>query len=333
MKSCADLPNIDYEHFRAPDHAGLVRATPSAHPPRILLLYGSLRQRSYSRLLAEEAGRLLNAMGAETRFFNPSGLPLPDDAPDTHPKVRELRELANWAEGMVWSSPERHGAMTGIMKAQIDWIPLSVGSVRPTQGKTLAVMQVSGGSQSFNAVSQMRVLGRWMRMITIPNQSSVAKAYQEFDEDGRMKPSSFYDRVVDVMEELMKFTLLTRDIAGPLVDRYSERKERAETLVKRTKPDANIDEIADAAGARPNSASMRELRLKLEPKLETTRPAPAIDRRDGAQQQSSDCCGGPPKASVGACCVKDEEAKAAGESGCGCPAPSTPVRSKQACCG
>jgi len=172
-------------------------------------------------------------MGAETRFFNPSGLPLPDDAPETHPKVHELRELAAWSEGMVWSSPERHGAMSGIMKTQIDWIPLSLGSVRPTQGKTLAVMQVSGGSQSFNAAGQLRVLGRWMRMITIPNQSSVAKAYREFTEDGRMKPSPYYDRVVDVMEELVKFTLLTRDVASHLVDRYSERRENAAVLSAR----------------------------------------------------------------------------------------------------
>jgi len=180
-----------------------------------------------------EAARLLEAMGAEVRIFNPSGLPLPDDAADTHPKVQELRDLAQWAEGMVWTSPERHGAMTGIMKAQIDWIPLAMGAVRPTQGKTLAVMEVSGGSQSFNAVNQLRVLGRWMRMITIPNQSSVAKAFLEFDESGRMKPSAYYDRVVDVMEELVKFTLLTRDVAPFLVDRYSERKESAEELSKR----------------------------------------------------------------------------------------------------
>lgn len=229
----ASLLNVDREPFRIPDNAQLEGAAQSSHAPRILLLYGSLRQRSYSRLLAEEAARLLNAMGAETRFFNPSGLPLPDDAPESHPKVQELRALAQWAEGMVWVSPERHGAMTGIMKAQIDWIPLSVGAVRPTQGKTLAVMQVSGGSQSFNAVNQMRVLGRWMRMITIPNQSSVAKAYLEFDEAGRMKPSAFYDRVVDVMEELMKFTLLTRDVAGHLVDRYSERKASSQKLSDR----------------------------------------------------------------------------------------------------
>ena len=173
------------------------------------------------------------AMGGEVRVFDPAGLPLPDAAPETHPKVRELREAAAWAEGMVWTSPERHGAMSGIMKAQIDWIPLSVGAVRPTQGKTLAVMEVSGGAQSFNAVNQLRVLGRWMRMITIPNQSSVAKVYLEFDEAGRMKPSAFYERVVDVMEELMKFTLLTRDVAPYLVDRYSERRENAEELSKR----------------------------------------------------------------------------------------------------
>ena len=225
-----DLPNLADEHFRKPVITG--------HPPRILLLYGSLRERSFSRLLSEEAARLLQAMGAETRTFNPSGLPLPDDAPDAHPKVQELRALTLWAEGMVWTSPERHGAMTGVMKAQIDWIPLALGARRPTQGKTLAVMQVSGGSQSFNAVSQLRVLGRWMRLLTIPNQSSVAKAYQEFDDAGRMKPSAYYDRVVDVMEELVKFTLLTRDVADQLVDRYSERKESAEALLARVNQQA-----------------------------------------------------------------------------------------------
>lgn len=226
------LSNVMPEHFRMPDSRRL-RPIDMEHAPRILVLYGSTRQRSFSRFLAEEAGRLLGALGAEIRFFNPSRLPLPDDAPDTHPKVRELRELVQWCEGMVWSSPERHGAMSGIMKAQIDWIPLNTGAVRPTQGKTLAVMQVCGGSQSFNAVNQMRVLGRWMRMITIPNQSSVPKAFQEFDEHGRMKPSSLYDRVVDVTEELMKFTLLTRGVSSYLVDRYSERKESAEELAKR----------------------------------------------------------------------------------------------------
>jgi arsenic resistance protein ArsH len=216
-----------------PDAALLRPAEPSTHAPRILLLYGSLRQRSFSRLVVEESARILQAMGAEVKVYNPSGLPLPDDAPETHPKVVELRELCLWAEGMVWCSPERHGAMTGIMKAQIDWIPLNSGAVRPTQGKTLAVMQVSGGSQSFNAVNQMRLLGRWMRMITIPNQSSVAKAFMEFDEHDRMKPSGYLDRVVDVLEELFKFTLLTRDLSPYLVDRYSERKESAEALMKR----------------------------------------------------------------------------------------------------
>jgi arsenical resistance protein ArsH len=227
------MPNIDTELFALPTLEQLSSPTRATHPPRFLLLYGSLRKRSFSKLLALEAARLLEAMGAETRIFDPAGLPLPDAEPDTHPKVQELRQLAQWAEGMVWSSPERHGAMSGIMKAQIDWIPLSQGSVRPTQGKTLAVMQVSGGSQSFNAVNQLRILGRWMRMVTIPNQSSVAKAFNEFDDAGRMKPSAFYDRVVDVMEELMKFTLLTRDVSPYLVDRYSERKESAEALSRR----------------------------------------------------------------------------------------------------
>ncbi len=233
MNTPDPLPAVAPEHFQVPDPARLASAVRSTHPPRILLLYGSLRERSFSRLLAEEAARLLQAMGAETRCFDPAGLPLPDGAPDTHPKVQELRSLAQWCEGMVWSSPERHGAMTGVMKAQIDWIPLSAGAVRPTQGKTLAVMQVCGGSQSFNAVNQMRVLGRWMRMITIPNQSSVAKAFQEFGPDDRMKPSSYHDRLVDVMEELVKFTWLTRDVSPYLVDRYSERKESAEELASR----------------------------------------------------------------------------------------------------
>jgi len=232
-ESRLDLPNLDTALFQQPDAERLFAPTRVLQAPRFLLLYGSLRERSFSRLAAEEAARILRALGGETRMFNPSGLPLVDEASEDHPKVKELRELAQWAEGMVWSSPERHGAMTGLMKTQIDWIPLSSGAVRPTQGKTLAVMQVSGGSQSFNAVNQMRVLGRWMRMLTIPNQSSVAKAWQEFDEAGRMKPSAYYDRVVDVMEELMKFTLLTRDVTPYLVDRYSERRESAEALTRR----------------------------------------------------------------------------------------------------
>lgn len=224
------LPYVRADLLDVPTIEQLTPAERAMHPPRILLLYGSLRTRSYSKLLTLEAARLLEAMGAEARVFDPAGLPLPDAEPATHPKVQELRQLAQWAEGMVWSSPERHGAMSGIMKAQIDWIPLSEGAVRPTQGKTLAVMQVNGGSQSFNAVNQLRILGRWMRMITIPNQSSVAKAFNEFDDSGRMKPSAFHDRVVDVMEELVKFTLLTRDVSPYLVDRYSERKETAAEL-------------------------------------------------------------------------------------------------------
>lgn len=226
------FPALDPGLFAIPAHK-LPEADQPLHPPRFLLLYGSLRDRSYSRLLTFEAARLLKAMGGDVRIFDPTGLPLPDGAPATHPKVQELRDLAEWSEGMVWCSPERHGAMTGIMKAQIDWIPLSAGAVRPTQGKTLAVMEVSGGSQSFNAVNQLRILGRWMRMLTIPNQSSVAKAFNEFGDDGRMKPSAYYDRVVDVMEELFKFTLLTRGVGSYLVDRYSERKETAEALSKR----------------------------------------------------------------------------------------------------
>jgi arsenic resistance protein ArsH len=227
------MPNLKVGALHLPDPDALRAVVTSKHRPRILLLYGSVRPRSYSRFLTFEAARLLEYLGAETEIFDPSGLPLPDDAGESHPKVQELRRLVAWSEGQVWCSPERHGAMSGIMKAQIDWIPLNTGAVRPTQGKTLAVMQVSGGSQSFNAVNQMRILGRWMRMLTIPNQSSVAKAFAEFDEAGRMKPSSYYDRVADVMEELMKFTLLTRDVAHYLTDRYSERVETAAELSAR----------------------------------------------------------------------------------------------------
>lgn len=229
-----ELKNIDQECLSDIDVESLVKPDDFKHSPRILLLYGSLRDRSYSRLVAEEAKRLLERFGCEAKIFNPRDLPLPDAvAAEDSEKVQELRELAMWAEGMVWVSPERHGAMTGIMKAQIDWIPLSLGAVRPTQGKTLAVMQVCGGSQSFNAVNQMRILGRWMRMITIPNQSSVAKAWLEFDDDDRMKPSPYYNRIVDVIEELVKFTHLTRGRSDYLVDRYSERVESAEELSKR----------------------------------------------------------------------------------------------------
>lgn len=226
------LPNVDTQQFQLPDVEKL-NGAPLPHPPRILLLYGSLRARSFSRLVVEESARLLLAMGAEVKIFNPEGLPQTDSGEDNHPKVSELRELMMWSEGQVWCSPERHGAMTSIFKSQIDWVPLNLGGVRPTQGKTLAVMQVCGGSQSFNVVNQLRVLGRWMRMVTIPNQSSVAKAFLEFDDNDRMKPSPYYNRIVDVMEELMKFTLLLRHNKDYFVDRYSERVESAEQVSQR----------------------------------------------------------------------------------------------------
>jgi arsenic resistance protein ArsH len=228
-----DMPNLVGGALAPLDFAALAGPDAPNHPPKILLLYGSLRETSYSRLAAEEGARVLRILGCETRFFDPSGLPLPDDADADHPKVAELRELTLWSEGMVWSSPERHGAMTGIMKTQIDWIPLSpIGGMRPTQGKTLAVMQVSGGSQSFNTVNQLRILGRWMRMLTIPNQSSVPMAWKEF-EGGRMKPSALYNRIVDVMEELARFTVMTRGRTPMLTDRYSERVETQADVHKR----------------------------------------------------------------------------------------------------
>jgi len=221
-----DLPNISVEQFDLPTLDKLAPVGEQSHPPRILLLYGSLRERSFSRFLTEEAARILEQFGAEVKIFDPRELPMAGSVPETHPKVIELRALSLWSEGQVWCSPERHGAITAVMKNQIDWIPLEQGALRPSQGRTLAVMQVCGGSQSFNVVNTLRLLGRWMRMVTIPNQSSVPKAYLEFDEAGRMKPSAYYDRVVDVMEELYKFTLLLRGRTEYLTDRYSERNER-----------------------------------------------------------------------------------------------------------
>lgn len=226
------LPNIEQQSLNTPSLDAMTLSK-NDHKPRILLLYGSLRERSFSRLVIEECAELLNTFGAETRIFNPEGLPLPDSQDASHHKVKELRELMIWSEGQVWCSPERHGSITGILKSQIDWVPLNLGGVRPTQGKTLAVMQVCGGSQSFNAVNQMRILGRWMRMVTIPNQSSVAKAFLEFDDNNRMKPSPYYNRIVDVIEELMKFTLLLRNNKDYFVDRYSERVETAEQVSQR----------------------------------------------------------------------------------------------------
>jgi len=230
-----DLPALIANALPQIDHTALSGPNDPGHAPRILLLYGSLRGESYSRRAVEESARILRYLGCETRIYDPHGLPLVDEdgVDDTHPKVSELRDAAIWSEGMVWSSPERHGAMTGVMKTQIDWLPLSVqGGIRPTQGKTLAIMQVSGGSQSFNAVNQMRILGRWMRMVTIPNQSSIPKAWLEFQQ-GRLPAGPFYARVVDVMEELVKFTLMTRSRKDYLVDRYSERLESPEDVHKR----------------------------------------------------------------------------------------------------
>lgn len=233
-RDVSSLPQLAEDQLVEMNFEALFNTAPALHKPRVLMLYGSLRERSFSRFLTWEAARILERLGAEVRIFDPAGLPLVDDAPADHPKVAELRELSLWSEAHVWCSPERHGAMTGIMKTQIDWLPLSpIGGVRPTQGRTLAVMQVCGGSQSFNAVNQMRILGRWMRMITIPNQSSVPKAWLEFGDDGRMKSSSYFNRVVDLMEELMKFTLLTRDKSAYLTDRYSERIESVEDVHKR----------------------------------------------------------------------------------------------------
>lgn len=238
LSNVGHMPALDPAYLSRNPAEGL---GPLDHKPRILLLYGSLREQSYSRLAVEEAARILEYFGAETRIFDPSDLPLPDQVKgDNHPAVKELREHAIWSEGMVWCSPERHGQITGIMKAQIDHLPLNMGGIRPTQGRTLAVMQVSGGSQSFNAVNTLRILGRWMRMNTIPNQSSVAKAWQEFDSDGRMKPSSYYDRIVDVMEELFRFTVLLRPHAEQLVDRYSERKEARKAI----NPETDLSAIA-----------------------------------------------------------------------------------------
>jgi len=226
----ASTPNIDDVQFQSVPFDG--------PPPKVLLLYGSLRDASYSRMASEECARILQKLGAETETFDPTDLPLPDGAKDSHPKVQELRDKVTACDAMVWVSPERHGAMTGIMKTQIDWIPLSLGGVRPTQGKVLAVGQVNGGSQSFNTVNQLRILGRWMRLLTIPNQFSTPKAWDEFPK-GRMRASPYYNRMVDVMEELMRFTVLTRDIREGLVDRYSERVETAEQLSKRVNKGAD----------------------------------------------------------------------------------------------
>jgi len=228
-----DLPNINPALLETPTLDKLAPVGNFDHPPRILMLYGSLRERSFSRFLTEEAARILEHFGAEVKIFDPTELPMAGSVPEDHPKVQELRALSLWSEGQVWCSPERHGAITAVMKNQIDWIPLEQGALRPSQGRTLAVMQVCGGSQSFNVVNTMRLLGRWMRMFTIPNQSSVPMAYKEFDDAGRMRPSGYYERVVDVMEELYKMTLLLRGRTDYLTDRYSERNERSVKAINR----------------------------------------------------------------------------------------------------
>ena len=231
MDKITNLPNICPEQFDIPNLDKLVQTGDFTHPPRILMLYGSLRERSFSRFLTEEAARILEQFGAEVRIFNPMELPMAGSVAEDHPKVVELRDLCLWSEGQVWCSPERHGTVTAVLKNQIDWIPLEMGAIRPSQGRTLAVMQVCGGSQSFNVVNTLRLLGRWMRMFTIPNQSSVPMAYKEFDDDGRMRPSAYYERVVDVMEELFKMTLLLRGRTDYLTDRYSERNERQMKII------------------------------------------------------------------------------------------------------
>lgn len=227
MQPIPTLPNIKPELLDMITAEKLKPPGGMDHPPRVLMLYGSLRERSFSRFLTYEGARILEHLGAEVRIFDPTELPMVGSVPETHPKAVELRELCLWSEAHVWCSPERHGSVTAVMKNQIDWIPLEQGALRPSQGRTLAVMQVCGGSQFFNVVNSLRLLGRWLRMFTIPNQSSVPMAYKEFDDDARMRPSAYYDRVVDVMEELFKMTWLLRGNTDYLTDRYSERSERA----------------------------------------------------------------------------------------------------------
>ncbi|GAA6029627.1 hypothetical protein JCM8097_000970 [Rhodosporidiobolus ruineniae] len=207
-------------------------------PIKVLVLYGSLRERSFSRLTAYESARLLASLGADVRVFDPAGLPMKDGVSEKNDKVVELRALSEWSDAQVWVCPEQHGTITAVFKNQIDWIPLSVGSVRPTQGRTLAVVQVNGGSQSFNVVNTLRTLGRWMRMFTIPNQSSIPKAWTQFTSSDRLLPSSNRDRLVDVMEELIKVTTILAPHHGLLADRYSEREEKREHGRLRTQEEA-----------------------------------------------------------------------------------------------
>ncbi|KAJ9115476.1 hypothetical protein QFC22_005234 [Naganishia vaughanmartiniae] len=216
---------------------------------KVLVLYGSLRERSFSKLMAYEASRILHRIGCEVRVYDPSGLPVKDDVQDKHPKVQELRDLSIWSEAQFWCSPEQHGNITAVMKNQIDWVPLSTGSVRPTQGRILGFAQVNGGSQSFNTVNTLRILGRWMRMFVIPNQSSLPLAWKNFTPAGRLKPSSNRDRLVDVCEELVKVSLIIGPHMDMLNDRYSEREETREKgkLLTQAEKEAEKDKVIPTA--------------------------------------------------------------------------------------
>jgi len=241
--SCCPTGTIEYSGAKTNLQCNAVETTIKAmtqtlstHPPKFLIIYGSLRKMSCSRRLAVEAARILAGYGAEVKIFDPSGLPLfsMDADPKSLPKVVELRALVSWCEGMIWVSPEIHGNMSGVFKNQVDWMPLKTGAIRPTQGKTCAVMQVNAGSQSFNTVNNLRVLGRWMRMIVIPNQASIPKAWTEFSEDGSLKDTSFRSRVVDVVDELFKFTSLLRDQQPYFIQRFSEQKDASAQYLKET---------------------------------------------------------------------------------------------------
>lgn len=227
------------------------------HPPRVLVLYGTLRPTGFSKALGHECARLGELLGMEMRVFDPQGLPVRDPALQEHPKVVELRSLVAWSEGHVWVGAELHGALCSVFKNQIDWIPLNTASIRPTQGKACVVLQVCGGSQSFNVVNALRLLARWMRMTCVVNQSSVPMAWKQFDDDGRMKDSSLRHRVVDVMEEFVKTVRVNREYADMLTDRYSERKEREEKgrLLTQAEKEAEKDKKNAANATTPTTTT------------------------------------------------------------------------------
>ncbi|KAK2754292.1 hypothetical protein FQN54_007172 [Arachnomyces sp. PD_36] len=236
--------NLMENQLRSPDGARL----------KVLVLYGSLRRRSYSRLVALEASRILFRLGCDVRVYNPTGLPMKNDVEHGHPKVQELRDLSKWSDGHLWVSPEQHGNLTAVFKNQIDWIPLKTGSVRPTQGRTLAIAQVCGGSQSFNAVNSLRILGRWMRMFTIPNQSSIPKAYTHFPDEGapgdqHLMASDNRARLVDCMEEFVRYTILMRPHMELFGDRFSERMERKVKEAEKGKEEGQLRQVNSVNGA------------------------------------------------------------------------------------